>query len=54
MLLVDDNRFRLKDRAVAQGWTLNRTLSGRVARRGGKDYCPEHSTPDPDARRETG
>lgn len=34
------NPFRLQTEAEAAGWKLRRRKDGRIARSGGKDYCP--------------
>lgn len=40
--ITSDNRFWLTDHARAEGWQLDVKLNGVRAKRGGKDYCPEH------------
>lgn len=39
---IHDNRFRLMDIIDTAGWQRNVKLNGQRAKRGGKDYCPEH------------
>lgn len=36
------NRHRLLDRLLTEGWQRGVKLDGQRAKRGGKDYCPEH------------
>lgn len=37
-----ENIFRLYDELRANGWQQGVKLDGQCAKRGGKDYCPEH------------
>lgn len=36
-----DNRWTLRRDALAEGWRFGRRKDGRMAKRGGKDYCPK-------------
>lgn len=39
--LNNANQFRIWDDGAALGWRFRRRKDGRVADRGGKDYCPK-------------